>query len=275
MSQLKGDVEGQVSTDQTPPQPAIQAPNLSPAQGPPRIARSAVGSLIASLLICPLPLIGGVAGVALGAHAQKRIEASHGSLRGQELAVAGIVIGVMHVIFISIGLATGLIVYSAQEQITRVIEGPEPIRVGAVTRVVLPPRHPLLAELARQQHLARKQDEDLLVFVVTDACKPCRTVTAALPDPEMQSALRGTRWVEISANEYTPELEAMGVPLERVPGFVLLDRNLHTRDYMHGGEWDEYRPERMAPVLSDFVEEEYRDRRDPWPGRPRDDETAL
>ncbi len=236
---------------------------------------SAVASLIASLLVCPLPLIGGVVGVALGTHAQKRIKASHGALRGQELAIAGTVVGVMHVLFISVGLATGLMVYSAKEQFARVLEGPPPIKVGEVTRVVLPPRHPLVPELARQQVLARKHDQDLLVFVVTDSCKPCRTVIAALKNPEMQNALRGTRWVEVSANEYSPELASIGVPLERVPGFVLLDRNLRARDYIHGGEWDEYRPERMAPVLSDYVEEEYFDRHDPWPGRPREDETAL
>ncbi len=267
MSHDDGSLGGQV--------PPPLTPIKRDAEPAPRMLPSAVASLIASLLVCPIPMIGGIVGIALGAHAQKRIKASHGALRGQELAIAGVVVGVMHVLFIAVGLATGLMVYSAKEQIARVLEGPEPIRVGEVTRVILPPHQPLVTELARQQLLARKHNQDLLVFVVTDSCRPCRTVVASLGDPQMQNALAGTRWIEVSANEYSPELESMGVPLERVPGFVLLDRNLRARDYIHGGEWDEYRPDRMAPVLSDFVEEEYYERHDPWPGRPREDETAL
>jgi len=277
VSHSDGDLSGRVQADPTASEaPIDRGTEADGSERPkPPLLPSAVASLVASLLVCPLPLIGGIAGIALGSHAQKKINASRGAYRGQELAVAGIVVGVMQVLFICVGLATALMVYSAKEQIARVLEGPEPTIVGEVTHVVLPSSHPLVAELARQQVLAHKNNQDLLVFVVTDTCVPCRTVIAALPEPEMQAALRGTRWVEVSANEYTPELKSLGVPLERVPGFVLLDRNLRTRDYIHGGEWEAYRPDRMAPVLSDFVEEEYRQRRDPWPGRPREDETAL
>ena len=114
-----------------------------------------------------------------------------------------------------------------------------------------------------------------MLFIVQSNCQPCNGVAASLPDARMQRALEGVRVVRLDASDFRVELRRLKVPLEKQPGFVLFGAGNVPVDYVHGGEWDEDIARNIAPVLGKFARGTYLDRRDPWQGLKRDDETPL
>jgi hypothetical protein len=83
------------------------------------------------------------------------------------------------------------------------------------------------------------------------------------------------RIVRVDQNEFAVELRHLSIPTDKIPGFSLLGDDNRPLDYVHGGEWDEDVPRNIAPVLEKFVHGTYADRREPWRGGHREDETAL
>lgn len=69
------------------PAPVVVTPGAASPSAP--VSPLAIASLITALLCC------GPVGVVLGVLALQQIDASHAALRGRELAIAGIVIGVI------------------------------------------------------------------------------------------------------------------------------------------------------------------------------------
>jgi len=91
----------------------------------------------------------------------------------------------------------------------------------------------------------------------------------------MQSALQKVRLVRLNVRDFSIQLKHLNVPVEKIPGFALLGSDLGPSDYVHGGEWDADIARNIAPVLGKFVRGEYKNRRHPWRGGARDDETPL
>jgi hypothetical protein len=133
----------------------------------------------------------------------------------------------------------------------------------------------LRSRLQQQQRLAELARERPVLWLVVPECSPCDGVAASLRDPLMQRALGSVRLIRLDVREHLFELKHLSVPVEKIPGFAMLGQDGVPIDYIHGGEWDDDIARTIAPVLGKFVRGEFTQRRDPWRGGERDDETAM
>jgi len=82
----------------------------APSAAAPQTSGMAIGSLIASILGLTLfPTLGSIIGVVLGYMARNQIRASGGTMGGEGLATAGIIIGWIGIGLTLIGLCLGLL----------------------------------------------------------------------------------------------------------------------------------------------------------------------
>lgn len=252
--------------------------------------------------------VGGALGVVLGLIARSEIARAEGRETGRGLATAAIALGLFNVCLTVIGVAVG-ITYLAQAKPTsasrsapaatappwsapsmapRATKPPSkaapPARasreagsqltiLGAIT--VADISGDLEAELANQRTLAAAAGETLVLWLVVPSCKPCDGVAASLTSKEAQKALAKVRLVRVDRDFFQLELDRLGIPTEKIPGFALLDARSHARDFIHGGEWDADIAANIAPVLGKFAHGGYAKRRHRWRGPARDDETQL
>jgi hypothetical protein len=266
----------------------------------------AIASVVLPLLPC-LPALGGLLGVALGVMARGEIERSGGKQRGAGLAATGIVLGAIH-LAVSVALVGALITLAARPSSApptaphstpapppiATKRGPPPSppepsaarpspsetvrtsQIGDLTLVDLEPgTRGLRAELLLQKERAAAAGKRLLVWLVAADCAPCDGVATALSDRLMQTALRDTLLVRLQVRDFHADLKYLGIPVEKVPGFVLIGDAGEPTDYVDGGEWDADIAANIAPVLGKFVRGTYGKRRDPWRGGKRRDETPL
>jgi hypothetical protein len=141
---------------------------------------------------------------------------------------------------------------------------------GKITLVDLPPTtRPFEIELRDQMAKAKAANEKLVLFVVSDACRPCLSIAAMLPTPVMQQALQRARLVRVSITASRADLEGIGVQTQLIPGFYLLGNDLRPHDGITGGEWDDDTAENAAPVLGAFVRGALAKRRHPFVPQPR------
>jgi hypothetical protein len=269
---------------------------------------TSIFALLASLsgFVCFLG-VGGALGVVLGLIARSEISRAGGRETGRGLSTAAIALGLLNVCLTVIGVAVG-ITYLAQAKPSRVARSAPaatapawgapsaPPRTKSPSRIAPPPRASreagsqvttlgqitladisgdLEAELDNQRKLAAAAGETLVLWLVVPNCKPCDGVAAALTSTEGQKALAKVRLVRVDRDDFQPELDRLGIPTEKIPGFALLDARSHARDFIHGGEWDADIAANIAPVLGKFVHGGYAKRRHRWRGPARDDETQL
>jgi hypothetical protein len=260
--------------------------------------------------ICLFWGIAGIGAIVLGFVAVHEIKRSEGRQHGRGLAIAGIALGALHLLALTLGLAA-MFVFSAHP--TAFFGHPTPRPPRATT--FLPPkpaatasaapggerpgagsREPItkttalgkltlvdpggevsaLAPLvAAQERLALSEHQKLVLWVTATDCMPCNGVSVSLSHRRMQDALAGVRFLRVDAADFHVELAKLGVPIDVMPGFALMSSDGAPADYVNGGEWDADIPENIAPVLGNFVRGTYRTRRNPWRGLPRADETAL
>lgn len=296
---------GYTQTMQSPPLGAPWTTN-----SPVKTNGTSVFALVASIsgFTCFMG-IGGALGVALGLIARSEIARSEGRETGRGIATAAIVVGVLNLSLAVIGLAVA-ITYLSQATPRATAHGVpaatapsyKPAAPIPAPRTPKTAARPLLArssreqgtqlttlgaitvadiagdfstELDEQRRAAQSNNETLLLWLVVPNCKPCDGVAAALTDPATQKALNKVRLVRVDRDEFQVELERLGIPTEKIPGFVLLDAHNHPLDFIHGGEWDADVAPNIAPVLGKFAHGHYAKRRHPWRSPARDDETAL
>jgi len=252
---------------------------------------------------------GGILAIALGWIAHGEIERSQGRLTGKGLANTGIGLGIANLV-VSV-VAVGVLIAFAIRPDPRPLALAPPIAPPVLPAPVSPPRPPavaphaepaqadpnlptlparvgkiaiveagagadeLEAQLLAQLHESAKSGEQVVLWTVTPDCEPCVAVGRALADARMQRALAKVRLVRADAATFTLELRRLGVPVDTVPGFTLLDTHAHALDHIHGGEWDADIPANIAPVLDRFVRHSLSSRRHPWARPLRDDETPL
>ncbi len=293
----------------------MQSPPLgSPwaVSGPAKTNGTSVFALVASLsgFTC-FAGIGGALGIVLGLVARSEIKRSEGRETGRGLATAAIVVGVLNVACTVIGLAAAITFLARPKPVSAVRSHPlatapawkapaptsphspgaapktpnasgarasheagsQVTSLGAITLVDL--SGDFGEELDKQRRAAVAQDEQLVLWLVVPSCKPCDGVAAALTHPLTQKALSKVRLVRADRDEFQVELERLGIPTEKIPGFALLDAHDRPRDFIHGGEWDADVAANIAPVLGKFAHGSYAKRRHPWHGAARDDETPL
>ncbi|MEI9939986.1 MAG: DUF4190 domain-containing protein [Pseudomonadota bacterium] len=290
----------------------MQSPSPSPVapwQDSAKTNGTSVFAFIASLsgFVCFLG-VGGALGVVLGLIARSEISRAQGRETGRGLATAAIAIGVINVCLAVIGVAVGITylarpksisatrsapavtapVWSAPSVAPRAARAPSrpapPARASRDTGTQVTPlgaitladiSGDLETELDNQRMLAAAAGETLILWLVVPNCKPCDGVAAALTSKEAQKALAKVRLVRVDRDDFQPELDRLGIPTEKIPGFALLDGRSHARDFIHGGEWDADIAANIAPVLGKFAHGGYSKRRHPWHGPARDDETQL
>jgi hypothetical protein len=289
------------------------APLLTQAQDGAKTNGTSVFAFVASLsgYVCFLG-VGGALGVVLGLIARSEISRAEGRESGRGLATAAIALGLLNVCLTVIGIAVG-ITYLARPKSASASSSPPALTApvwsspGAAPRAekrgAKPAARPapaarasreagsqvtnlgditladvsgdLEAELVKQRTLAAAASETLVLWLVVPQCKPCDGVAAALTSKQAQKALANVRLVRVDRDEFQMELDRLGIPTEKIPGFALLDTRSHARDFIHGGEWDADIAANIAPVLGKFAHGGYTKRRFPWRGPPRDDETQL
>jgi hypothetical protein len=287
--------------------PAIHSLEQHLPSGPRRTNSAALLSVFSGALsfVC-LWGVGGLLAIALGILARGEIERASGREEGGVLATTGIVLGALNVVVIVIGFAV-MITFAARPPAPTRASAPTPTivhtplaprpakaagapvvggasyetgvrvtRIGAITLTDIGSDvRPISPALDSERKAAEAEQQKLLVWLVVPDCKPCNGVAAALPDPKMQSALSGVRIVRIDVSEFQIELQRMGIPTQKIPGFVLIGSTNRPLDFIHGGEWDADIPANIAPVLGRFVKGKYPTRRDTWRGLARDDETPT
>jgi len=283
-------------------------PLAAPWQEGAKTNRTSVFAFVASLsgYVCFLG-VGGALGIVLGLIARGEISRAEGREGGRGLATAAIALGALNVCLTVIGVAVG-ITYLARPAVgasggtptstapvwspprvstppaKRASKAPPPARASREvgSRVTVLGELTLAdisgdfeAELGNQRTQASAAGETLVLWLVVPNCKPCDGVAAALTSKEVQKALSKVRLVRVDRDDFQPELDRLGIPTEKIPGFVLLDARGHARDFIHGGEWDADIASNIAPVLGKFAHGGYGKRRHPWHGPAREDETPL
>ena len=286
--------------------PPVGAPWTS--NGSAKTNGTSVFAFVASLsgFVCFLG-IGGALGIVLGLVARNEIARSEGRESGRGLANAAIATGVLNLALAVIAVASAITYLARPRPIAAVrsvptatapawaapspappsakkAPSPPPARasrelgsqitsLGAITLADI--SGDFEAELAKQRVTAKAAEEVLVLWLVVPNCKPCDGVAAALTSPIAQRALARVRFVRADRDEFQIELERLGIPTEKIPGFVLLDSHNHPRDFIHGGEWDADIAANIAPVLGKFAHGGYQKRRHPWHSAAREDETNL
>lgn len=281
--------------------PPLDDPYLTAPPPRAEISTLAVSSVIAALLLGPL---GAVAAMVFGWAARREIREAPSRLSGRRLATAGIALGMALTVGWGAALALGAWMWkdhrnaraieqqrafeaviapagpaapptsgqtpsAAQSPAGSVPQRTTVQRVGALRVVDVGIDAPSLAEeLAKQRAEAYRVGEKVLVMTTRDPCDPCRGVETSLPDPLMQTALRGVRLVRVDLDVFKEDLEQLKMPAHRYPGFFLLSPDLRPDDGIDGGEWDDDIPQNIAPVLGAFVRKQYSLRREPWKPLP-------
>jgi hypothetical protein len=256
--------------------------------------------------------IGGVLGIAFGILAKGEIDRSHGAQRGSFLATLAIVLGALNVVCCVLALAVGITLLARPSAATAF---KAPGRPASPASPALPSSSPktlgsrgpsttpgsasrdsgvitthvgklvlvdigtsvrsLGDELDKQRELADRDGKKVLLWLAQPNCPPCNGVAYALADPSMQAALDPVRLVRVDPQDFRMELRQFRIPTDKLPAFVVIGSDNHGIDYVHGGEWGEDVARNIAPVLGKFVRGAYKQRRDPWRGGQRDDETPL
>lgn len=275
-----------------------------------RLNATALLSLLVGIFgtLCFFWGIAGIGSIVLGMVGHSEIKRSEGRQHGSGLAIAGIVLGVLHIVALIVGMA--VLFTLAASKSTPAFAAPTPpafvppvpptvapapaakaadepgaasresgtrtTRFGGLTLVDPGTDAPTLAALLEsEQAEASDANEKLVLFLTVPDCSPCTGVSIALANKRLQTALNGVRLVRIDARDYHVELSRRGFPIDSMPGFALIGSRGEPTDYVNGGEWDADIPENIAPVLGSFVRGTYRQRRNPWRSVPRGDETAL
>ena len=254
---------------------------------------------------------GGVLAVVLGWLAHGEIERSEGRLAGKRLASTGIGLGLANLIFtvVGVGALVALAVRPAPPSAVlappvsappiprpAVVTAPStpapspqaetadttpalPVLPAHIGRIVIveaaPGEAALETQLLAQLQESAKAGERLVLWTVTSDCEPCEAVGRALSDARMQRALARVRLVRANAAAFPRELQHLGIAVDVVPGFTLLDARGRVLDHIHGGEWDADIPANIAPILDKFLRHSLTQRRHPWARPLREGETPL
>jgi hypothetical protein len=251
------------------------------------------------------PVLGMIA-VVLGVLGWRQVTRAGGGIRGKFSAAAGMLTGVLAIVFFAGEVALYLTLVrpqrvaagsSAKQQDPMAAlsssadddpsntgnpPGEPPSGASAVTTVghitvvdVALGVASLSNELRRQHAEATANGEKLLLETTATSCPQCQGIASSLPDPRMQNALDHVRLVRVDRDPFEEDLAELEIPSRPLPGFFLLDSDLRVTDAIHGGEWDEDIAVNIAPVLGPFVRGTYAKRRSPWKKLPRPGGTVL
>ncbi len=285
---------------------------VNPVPPAAKASGTAVAAVVAGVLsfLC-IYGVGGILAITLGWLAHSEIERAEGRLTGKRLASVAVGLGILNVIasIVAVGVLVAYAVRpdppsSAPPRAPPVAVRPAPPALAAPTQppaaapgagatpretTGLPSLPGVIGKLAvvdvsgqaleplllAQLKQGAKLGENVVLWTVAPDCDPCAAVGKALVDARMQRALAGIRLVRADIASSRVELAQLGVPLDAIPGFTLLDARARPLDHIHGGEWGDDVPANIAPILDKFVRRTLSSRRFPWVRPLRDGETPL
>ncbi|MBL8606511.1 MAG: DUF4190 domain-containing protein [Myxococcales bacterium] len=234
---------------------------------------------------CAGPLAG-IPAFVIGAVAHRDADRSRGAIRGGGMAVAAMILGVLGTAMtVAAGVAIAvvslhrptLLAEPNHPVIPRVsyTDSPGPLSepgraspsTGAIETVELGrgDLRTLRGQLKAADERAKKRDKQMLVFLTTKKCGPCREFESGLIDPRMQKAFLGTVLVKVDVEEFRTELEHFRMDVDTVPWFFRLDDRLRAVDAISAAEWEDNVPGNMAPVFESFFAGTYGKRKLPPP----------
>jgi hypothetical protein len=129
--------------------------------------------------------------------------------------------------------------------------------------------------LEEQAQLAYQQHRTPVLWLVASDCNECSSMARALDTPAVQRSLGRSSLIRVDAEQFGAELSELDIVVGPLPGFALISPNGTPMDYLHAGEWSAAPLELMAPLLENFVNRRPMQRRFPWRGAPRPDETPI
>ncbi len=132
--------------------------------------------------------------------------------------------------------------------------GTESGQLGEVELVDAGDDTPDFAEFAAQQIAAAEKDHRSCLFVtMLPKCPSCAALGFALSHGFLGRKLGRIRVVRLDLDEFEEDIRRMHLPIDRVPGFVLMDRSGKVIDFLDAGEWNSNDPAEFAPLVSDFA----------------------
>lgn len=277
---------------------------------PTRTSPLAIASLVISTLsfvLLPLNLLG----VFFGLVSRRSIAKSAGTLGGEAIALAGIVVGSVSVVVSVIATAiiganllsapatrdehslnpSSLPISTSLEPPTASAPAPTythadrlPVRgaksrqqaVGHLLFSDVDPEVVSLADALDQERLlAQKAARQPVLLLSSPSCTACDVLQQALQNPDIADTV-GKLWIiRLDVRQFETELEQLGIPARTSPALVRLNHNSVPVDYLDRREWDSGSQQNIAPLVNDFLCGKLRQRKHPWRGLPRDDETPI
>jgi hypothetical protein len=235
----------------------------------PQQSGKAVASLvlgIVSVMCCAGPITG-IPAIIFGLLGRRDIARSEGQMDGSGLAVAGIVTGMIGtfgflvyvVVYASIFLmATSTMAgptYHPPPTATPYYGSPYGTPGGTIKVSELKASDGALkAQLARQATDAASRGHRAMVMTVSAGCIACAEIEGTFADFEMRMSLERVDVVKVDVGEFSKELRAAGLDKgKNLPWFFLLDASGNVTDSMSADEWDDNRPENIAPCMTRFL----------------------
>jgi hypothetical protein len=132
--------------------------------------------------------------------------------------------------------------------------GTESGQLGDVELVDAGDNTPNFAEFAAQQiEVAEKNHRHCLFVTMLPKCPSCAALGYALKRGYLGHKFGRIRIVRLDLDEFEEDMRRMHLPIDRVPGFILMDRSGKVIDFLDAGEWTSNDPAEFAPLISDFA----------------------
>ncbi len=128
---------------------------------------------------------------------------------------------------------------------------------------------PRFAEFVAQQAGAAYDNKQICLLVtMVPQCPGCASLGYALARSSLRNSLGKVRIVRLDLDEFEEELRNLHLPIDRVPGFIRLDRHGKAVDFLDAGEWNTNDPAEYAPIIEAFLQGRLKLRRHPWVRNP-------
>jgi hypothetical protein len=112
--------------------------------------------------------------------------------------------------------------------------------------------------LEEQAQISTRQHEKCLLVATLPDCPSCAALGYALARASPARLLGETRLIRVNIEEFDQDLRQLGLPVEQVPAFALLDEHGKIVDTLDVVEWRSNDPVDFLPLLSNFIQRRLR-----------------
>lgn len=122
----------------------------------------------------------------------------------------------------------------------------------------------LSSSLRDELSLSERQHERCVFVTIVPGCPSCAALGYAIASGTLERLTGKLRVVRIDLDEFESDVRALSLPIDRVPGFFLVDAAGQVRDFLDASEWDTNDPAKFAPIIAKFLDGRLEQRRRPW-----------